>query len=295
TSIVSYDYYARQNANIAFNNPPPFPCNLVTFAKIHVDRPLADSNAAPPSVPGSTTQAGSFVSQPSSLVCNRLVAFRYHQLVLPVSGSALLLTPTVGGSFELMTPGLQDVPGRPRFFVHGDTTMAVSFDRNVAKQGSPTGAVIPVSPLAPEVETRGLGAKTSGQVERWVFGAGAGPAFTFEAFERRMRVRPSVEWMREQIQVSGVLNKAYQVDTGQTFGNDVGARGSGPLTQQINAQYLDPITIRARQVQPFSGIGPGLELEMDAGHAGPVMLSLFLGGPAYRMLGDLHLQCTGQT
>jgi hypothetical protein len=61
----------------------------------------------------------------------------------------------------------------------------------------------------------------------------------------------------------------------------------------MNAVFLDPITVRARDTQVFNGIGAGLELEMDAARAGPVMLSLFLGGQTYKMLGDLDVNLVG--
>jgi hypothetical protein len=180
--------------------------------------------------------------------------------------------------------------------------MAFSFDRNVAKVGNPTGVKLPIdqttgliSPISPENTVRGMGAKTSGEVDQWVFGAGAGPAFTFEAFERRLRVRPSVEWMRQEIRVSGVLNKTFQTDTGETAAQQPGDPTTGPTTQQFPADFLDPITIRSQDTQFFNGIGPGLELEMDAARAGPVMLSLFLSGQAYKMLGDLSVHLEGQS
>ena len=52
------------------------------------------------------------------------------------SGSDLLATPYVGGSLEIMTPGLGFVPGRPRFFVHGDASVSFGFTRDVAKDGA---------------------------------------------------------------------------------------------------------------------------------------------------------------
>ena len=295
TSTVTYNYYARQNGAISYNNPPPAPCNALVAKVLTVTRPLGDAKSPPPNA--GPTASGSFNTLQgtgANARCNSITGFRARALVLPVGNNDLFLTPLAGTSLEMMTPGLQSVPGRPRLFVHGDVTLAFAFDRNVAKQGTPTGAVIPVGPITPEVEIRGLGSKTSGQVKTLVYGAGGGPAFTFEAFERRLRVRPSVEWMRQEMQVSGVMNKAFQADTGQQQGLDPGLPGGG-LTPLLNAVYLQPITLRARDTHVYHGIGPGLEVEMDAARAGPVVLSLFLGGTAYRMLGDLdvHLQANG--
>jgi hypothetical protein len=52
------------------------------------------------------------------------------------------------------------------------------------------------------------------------------------------------------------------------------------------AVYLPTIELASEDTLTTYGIGPGLELEMDAARAGPFVLSVFLGGQAYRMLGD---------
>jgi len=295
-STVTYNYFARQDGVSFFSNPPPAPCNTIVPSILSVTRALAEGAAIPFGSGSSTNFTRQPSPNPNSGPCNVFTGFKNHANVLPVSGGDTFLTPTVGASLEGMTPGLQDVPGRPRLFVHGDTALAFSFDRNVAKQGTPTGAVIPVGPITPEVEVRGTGAKTSGEVQTPLYSAGAGPAFTFEFLERRMRLRPSFEWMREEIQVSGVLNKTFQVDTGQQQSIQVGAGGANrPLSPLVNAVYLNQIEVRAQDTQAFNGIGGGLELEMDAARAGPVVLSLFLGGQAYKMLGNLDVNLTGQT
>jgi hypothetical protein len=43
----------------------------------------------------------------------------------------------------------------------------------------------------------------------------------------------------------------------------------------------------------FWGVGPGLEIEMDAARTGPMVFSLYTSGAAYRMLGDLDLTFSG--
>ena len=40
----------------------------------------------------------------------------------------------------------------------------------------------------------------------------------------------------------------------------------------------------------FNGIGPGLDIEMDAGRYGQVGVSLFLGARAYRVLGERTIE-----
>ena len=43
----------------------------------------------------------------------------------------------------------------------------------------------------------------------------------------------------------------------------------------------------------YHGIGPGLEVELDTARAGPFMLTIFLSGQAYKILGDRVVSFTG--
>ena len=217
--------------------------------------------------------------------------------VLPASGSDVFLSPFVGASLELMTPGAQPLPGRPRAFVHGDSSLAFAFDRPVALASVPNDVVFPTPrPVNTEILVKGVGARTSGEVQTLLLSGGIGAAFTVDAWERRLRIKPSFEYMREEIQVSGRLTRGFRKDTGlfrnQNFGRPPGGPGNtGPVDQP--ALFLAPINIEAEETKPFHGIGPGLELEMDAARAGPLMLSVFLTGRAYKMLGDLALDIEG--
>jgi hypothetical protein len=208
--------------------------------------------------------------------------------ILPAQGSTTFLTPVVGASLELMSPGLQDLGGRPRLFAHAGASTAFSFDRNTAKEGIP-GEVEYPAPAARvgEGEIKGIGSKTSGEVQTLVLSAGLGTAFTLDAFERRLRIKPSVEWMRQQIKVSGRMVRVYR--------NDTGTNGNSPSDTHPAASFFldEPIDIQASDTRPFHGIGPGLEVEMDAGRAGPVVLSVFVAGQAYYMLGDRKVHLTG--
>jgi hypothetical protein len=208
--------------------------------------------------------------------------------VLPAQGSTTFLTPIMGASLELMTPGLQDLGGRPRLFAHAGAATAFSFDRDTAKEGIPGDVEYPIAPglRFGEGEIKGIGSETSGEVQTLVLSAGLGTAFTLDAFERRLRIKPSIEWMRQEIKVSGRLVRVYRKDTGT---------GTGSGTAQPASSFFlqEPIDIQADDTRPFHGIGPGLEVEMDAGRAGPVVLSLFLSGQAYYMLGNRDVQLTG--
>jgi hypothetical protein len=208
--------------------------------------------------------------------------------VLPAEGSTTFLTPVMGASLELMTPGVDGLAGRPRLFAHAGAGVAFSFDRNVAKEGIPDDIVFPAdAPRVSEVEIKGVGSRTSGQVQPLVVSAGLGTAFTLDTLERRLRIKPSIEWMRQQIEVSGRLVRVFRKDTGRG--------GSSAMDSRPAASFFlqEPIDIEASETQAFQGVGPGLEVEMDAARAGPVVLSLFVSGQAYYMLGNRDVKVTG--
>ena len=50
--------------------------------------------------------------------------------------------------------------------------------------------------------------------------------------------------------------------------------------------HFIPVTIEDAETKTYHGVGPGLELEVDTVRTGPFMMSLFLAGKAYRVLGD---------
>jgi hypothetical protein len=280
-STVTYRYVAQDSGTVVpFVQPPGQQARIVPFIT-DFKRSLREGkgegfNAAPNIPPPGVLITG--VTNPPQ--------------VLPVAGDDVYLTPFVGASLEMMTPGVQPVPGRPRLFVHGDASLGFAFDRPVAKEGVPEGAVVPqpTEPVFSEVQIKGIGSKTSGEVQTLLLSGGLGAAFTVDAWERRLRIKPSFEYMRENIQVTGRLIRAFRKDTGLRGGVRVGV-GAGQITTTLApAQFLSVIDLQATDTRSFHGIGPGLEIEMDAARAGPVMLTLFLTGRAYKMLGDLDVE-----
>jgi hypothetical protein len=221
---------------------------------------------------------------------------------LPDVGRALMLTPASLGSLELMTPGVQAVPGRPRLFAHGDLGAAFSFDEwTVAKQATPDSLEYPV-PTPPNFNTlqiKGQGALTSAKVKTMLAGGGVGVAFSVDVGERRIRIKPSVEYLRETIGLTGLISRAYTVNNGRAAINNNVLQTQTyfpgfPSYPEVPTQ-IDNVVIKASDTEVYHGIGPGLEVEMDAGRAGPVVLSLFVQGQAYRLLGNRDTTFTGTT
>ena len=202
------------------------------------------------------------------------------------AGDDLMMTPFVGGTLELMTPGLQMLPGRPRLFVHGDSAAAFGIERHIARERSP-GSLPPGDPLVLEpnfVEdgVSGIGSETTAEVQPLTVSAGAGIAFSFDLFGRRLRIKPSAEYLREEVDFTGSVVSAQLTDTGiQAFPPDI------PLPRP---SVFMPITIRGDDSKVFQGVGAGLELEMDTVRAGPFMMSLFAGAQGVKLMGDREVE-----
>jgi hypothetical protein len=240
--------------------------------------------------------------------------------ITPAHGEETVINPWVGGSFEIMSPGLQSLPTRPRFFIHGDVQYHFGVPRSIAREDKPAASpgiglppgfrltydqgdgnpgVVPagVNLAFPAMSTltfppaageglasadliTGQGTKIEATEEPWIYGAGAGVAFTFELFERRLRVKPSLEYQRRKLTVESTANKAYT----SAFVGDFQA-GIAP--------NFNIVQLSATQELDIHGLGPGLEVEMDTWQIGPVMLSVFLQGQAYRALGETSLRAGG--
>lgn len=186
------------------------------------------------------------------------------------------VAPLVGASLELMTPRLFDAALRPRLFVHGDGAASFGFERNLAGEGRPGPFQAPVPRAADndvaEVTVFGQGTRAKAQVKRLVLSAGGGVAFSLDLFERRLRIKPSFEYLREEVDLIASLRRAVK------------------LTSRVAPGTLDGyrfVVLEASATRTLDAIGPGLEIEADTLRAGPFLLSVYAAGRGYHFLGDL--------
>jgi hypothetical protein len=215
------------------------------------------------------------------------------------SGSDRQVTPFVMASAELMSPALSDVPGMPRAFAHVDAALSFSRTRNIAREGVPGEVMFP--PDLPQqdfptgvLNVFGQGSQTSSWVKSLLLSSGLGVAFTADIGERRLRIKPSVEYLWEKIQVEGQVSRVARVTFLDRVDPDEPPGPSNPLKPATctaaSLQDCRVIQLSGKDHQVFQGVGPGLELEMDAARAGPVILSLYSAAAAYRMMGDLTME-----
>jgi hypothetical protein len=196
------------------------------------------------------------------------------------SGESTFIGPLVSASLELMAPAWSDLWGRPRLFAHAGAGANFAFEKDVAKEGAPgTLEVPPLDLLVPPVGNpgvvRGQGSATSVQPRHLLLSAGGGIAFSLDAWGRRFRIKPSFEYLREEVEVTGVVSAA----TIEYAGTPTTPPGLDPPTFNL-------FTGSESERQVFHGIGPGLELEADVARSGSLVWSVLAFGGLYRILGD---------
>lgn len=203
----------------------------------------------------------------------------------PVFGTNRDVTPFVGGNIELMSPVLP-IPTGPRFFIGAEMFNLFGVDRRVAKERDPSILGNPL-PLASQGQATfgdgaafGQGTKVEVTIDSLAYGAHAGLAFPFEILGRSLRIKPAFAWMRYRIKVQGLMVDA------QCRPLFFGTGGCEPNAGGFSRN--DPIGIRleSKTSKTFEGIGPGLDLELDAFRWGPLGASIFLSGRLYMILGN---------
>jgi hypothetical protein len=213
---------------------------------------------------------------------------RATQILGPdVEGGDTSVAPLVGLSLELMTPSLLDEWLRPRFFLHGDGAAAFSFERNVAGVESPDEFALPSGIFfnnipadfnqdIQELSIVGQGSRSRIQVRRAVWSAGTGIALSFDWLGRRIRIKPSFEYLHQEMDLIGVVHRAVKL--------------TAPNVSALDLSGFRLISLTQQEQRSYDGIGPGLELEADAARLGPFMSSVYAMGRGYKLLGDLKTE-----
>lgn len=140
----------------------------------------------------------------------------------------------------------------------------------------------PVQPNITEETITGQGNRAFSELQTGVFTAGAGIAFTVKPFGRVLRIKPSFDYLRQEIEFEGLANRAIQI------------RGSNIFRPDGLEDYR-LLSFSARKTEIQHGIGGGLEVEADTQQIGPFLISVFANARAYHMLGDLDVTlCSDQ-
>jgi hypothetical protein len=214
-------------------------------------------------------------------------------------GSDTSIAPLVGGSLELMTPSPIEGFLYPRLFVHGDYAASFAFERNLAGVGKPDRfqaqeVANPATIDFEELAVRGQGGRTLWQLDRDIWSAGGGIAFTLTVFGRTVRFKPSVEWIHFEQDFIGVVHRAVKLKTPSQpqIITDPGTPNWRAQVVRDDLSSFRLIELTHVETKDFDGIGPGLELEVDTARLGPIMTSVFASGRGYHLFGNLDQQFT---
>ncbi len=208
---------------------------------------------------------------------------------VPIDDSDFPVVPFVGGSVEVMSPALP-LPARPRFFLSGEVFASFASQRTLAVEGDPDCVRGPepdaicakdedgsrIRPFG-EDSANGQGIRTKAEVDTLVYGARFGVSFPFRLGERQLRIKPSAAWTSYEVETRGfVVNAAC----------DPVSQCTDVTSNNIDGFLRQPELLSAKDSQRFHALGPSIDLEMDTGRFGPIGSAIFLGGGAYRVLGD---------
>jgi len=217
--------------------------------------------------------------------CDFLVSPGPADLRRPSAGTDYAVSPWVGTSLEVMSPTLPRLPGRPRIFLSGDLTLTFGSTRNIAIEGEPERVRLPDTVVALQdtnsLLLNGVGSRTTSEIETLGWGAAVGVAVPFRFRGRQLWLKPSFAWTRFGVEVEGAVVAGLKDDPVPGPGN------SPPWGAQLREIIL---TNHTRHT--FHGIGPGLELALEAGRFGPIGATVFGSFNTYRILGNRRVVLT---
>jgi len=207
-------------------------------------------------------------------------------------GDDLGVSPYVGFEFQITSPAIE-VTTRPRIFMGAEILPTFAVDRDLAFQGSPScvSGPEPNAPCASEEDgsrrypfgesaANGEGTVTSASVGTLAYGLSMGAAFPFEMYDRPLRFKPLVAFLSYRVDAAGVIVKADCDPV--TACTDYTPNPPAPPTPGFLREY-DLSDHRSRR---YYSLGPGFDLEMDAGRFGPVGAVLLTGMRAYKVFGE---------
>lgn len=195
------------------------------------------------------------------------------------SGDSSFLFGHFGASVGLATPELPWMPIPTRFFVRADVSGSVDEKESLATESNPGNPLLDVGANlegGPVDGILGTGTTLRVQAEPLILSGGTGFSFETRVGDRAVRIKPSAEWM-------------YQRDELALRFADIESVGPNPdVCQPCRATSIDVQTTKG-----FHSVGPGIEVDVDAGRAGAFSFSVFTQFRALRILGDREAALEG--
>ncbi|MFP6654155.1 MAG: hypothetical protein VCB25_00910 [Myxococcota bacterium] len=197
------------------------------------------------------------------------------------SSEKYLNTMNVSGIFEVQSPALPIPYLRPRIFFGGHVDSVSSQRRSIAREGDPQQILGVPEGLGPftELELLGRGSETTVDSETIQFGAHVGIAFPVQIGDWQVSIKPSVRYLRQELLFGGIVSD--------------GIRGDG-LESLARSTPTNRILLLGSTTTDLHAVGPGIEIEIEAGGVRSLSASVFISGGAYRVLSDEQISFSTQ-
>ncbi len=177
---------------------------------------------------------------------------------------------TVGGDLEIASPVIYSHRLKPRITMHAGAGGVFDSEDPVTSIGEP-GLPPLESPFQSVPEAiENIGSAVRVQAKNWILNGGVGVLLELEALDRKIYLRPSLEWTYRKDEVRAIL-------------------GGGEAESLTSAGLCNPcrtLFIEAETEKGYHSLGGGLEAEVDGTRVGDFELRFYLSGRFYRVLGD---------
>ncbi len=189
---------------------------------------------------------------------------------------------SAGGEIGLASPVFMKSALKPRFTIHAGAGYVLDGSDPVSSVDDPGGPPLIVEANILEA-AKNIGSSVRVRAKDWVLTGGFGVLFEFEAFERTVFLRPTVEWMYRRDTVTATLGLAEYEDPPDPLSP---LCSSGAIPDKLcRSLYSDSQFERG-----YHSLGIGLEAELDGGRAGDFLVRMYASGRAYHILGDRKLE-----
>ncbi len=185
----------------------------------------------------------------------------------------------VGGQFEMQSPALPIAYVHPRFIFGGEIYNVSSQRRSIAREGDPRAELTEPAGSNPfsALEILGRGSETAVDLDNVQFGAHIGLSFPVQLGDWRVSIKPSARYLKQELQFFGIVSEAQRGGPDDTV--------SVPRAIPTNV-----ILLQGSENTDVHAVGPGLEIEIEAGGVRNLAASIFISGGAYRVLSDRRIR-----